>query len=95
MKDTERGNSGLCVTHMKTAGNGDMPKYRSHRFESCIAPHFYRSYMDPKKDDVIRTVDDLKKALPDLPVFELPKLTGEEILEIMREQGDGTAQGET
>lgn len=48
--------------------------------------------MPDPKDDVIRTADDLKKALPDLPVFELPKLTREEILEIMRNEGDGTAQ---
>ncbi len=50
--------------------------------------------MDPKKDDIIRSAEDLKKVFPDLPVFELPEISREEILEIMRNEGDGTAQGE-
>lgn len=45
-----------------------------------------------EKDDIIRSAEDLRKVFPDLPVFELPELTREEILEIMRNEGDGTAQ---
>lgn len=48
--------------------------------------------LEPEKDDLIRSAEDLQAIFPDLPVFELPKLTREEILEIMRNEGDGTAQ---
>lgn len=48
--------------------------------------------IEPKKDDVIRSAEDLQAIFPDLPVFELPEISREEILEIMRNEGDGTAQ---
>lgn len=51
--------------------------------------------MEPEKDKVIRSLEDTEEAAPGLPFYiGLPLLTPEELREIIRNEGDGTAQGE-
>lgn len=50
--------------------------------------------MPDPKDEVIRNLEGVEEAAPGLPFYvQLPTITPEELREIIRNMGDGTAQG--